>query len=34
MMWQVMLDECWRDMIWLYANVDTLHVKKIGFNDP
>jgi hypothetical protein len=30
----MMLDECWRGMTWLDADVDTLYVKKIGLNDP
>jgi hypothetical protein len=34
MMWQVMLDECWRGLVWLDADVDTLHAKIIGLNDP
>jgi hypothetical protein len=29
-----MLYECWHGMIWLDANVDTLHVKRISLNDP
>jgi hypothetical protein len=33
-MWQMMLDECWCDMIWLDADVDNLHAKKIGLNNP
>jgi hypothetical protein len=28
-----MLDECWYDMIWLNADVDILHAKKIGLSD-
>jgi hypothetical protein len=31
---QVMLDECWCGMTWLDANVDILHAKRIGLNDP
>jgi hypothetical protein len=33
MMWQMMLDGCWYDMTWLDANVDTLHIKRIGLNN-
>jgi hypothetical protein len=33
MMWQMMLDGCWCGMIWLNADVDTLHVKRIDLND-
>jgi hypothetical protein len=32
-MWQMILDGCWRGMIWLDAYVDTLHVKRIDLND-
>jgi hypothetical protein len=28
-----MLDGCWRDMIWLDADIDILHVKRIDLND-
>jgi hypothetical protein len=28
-----MLDEYWRDMTWLDADVDTLHIKRINLND-
>jgi hypothetical protein len=34
MMCQMMLDGYWCGMIWLNADVDILHVKKIGLNDP
>jgi hypothetical protein len=30
----MMLDGCWRDMTWFDTDVDTLHAKKIGLNDP
>jgi hypothetical protein len=33
MMWQMMLDTCWRGMTWLDADVDILYVKKIDLND-
>jgi hypothetical protein len=29
----MMLDGCWRDMIWLNIDVDTLPTKKIDLND-
>jgi hypothetical protein len=29
-----MLGGWWRDMIWLDADVDILHVKRIDLNDP
>jgi hypothetical protein len=32
-MWQIMLDEYWWGMTWLDADVDILHVKRIGLND-
>jgi hypothetical protein len=32
-MWQMMLDGCRRDMTWLDADMDILHVKKINLND-
>jgi hypothetical protein len=32
MMWQMILDEYWRDMTWL-NNVDTLYAKWISLND-
>jgi hypothetical protein len=32
-MGQMMLDGCWRVMTWLDADVDILHVKRIGLND-
>jgi hypothetical protein len=31
-MWQIMLNGYWCDMIWLDADVDILHVKRIGLN--
>jgi hypothetical protein len=31
---QLMLNGCWRDMIWLDANVDILYAKKIDLNNP
>jgi hypothetical protein len=34
MMWKMMSDRCWCGMIWLHADVDTLHVKRISLNDP
>jgi hypothetical protein len=34
MMWQMMLDGCWRGMTWLDDDVDTLYTKRIGLNDP
>jgi hypothetical protein len=33
MMWQMILDRCWHVMIWLDADVDILHVKRINLND-
>jgi hypothetical protein len=33
MMWQVMLDGCWRDMSWLNTDVDILHAEIIDLND-
>jgi hypothetical protein len=33
MIWQMMLDECWRDMIWLDTDMETLHDKRINLND-
>jgi hypothetical protein len=30
----MMLDEYWRVMIWLSADVDILHAKRISLNDP
>jgi hypothetical protein len=33
MMWQMMLDRCWRGMTWLDADLDILYVKKIDLND-
>jgi hypothetical protein len=35
-MWNDManvLDRCWRGMIWLDADIDTFHVKRIDLND-
>jgi hypothetical protein len=29
-----MLDGCWCAIIWLDTDVDTLHIKKIGLNNP
>jgi hypothetical protein len=29
----MMLDGYWRVMIWLYANVDTLRIKRIDLNN-
>jgi hypothetical protein len=34
MMWQMVLNGYWHDMIRLNADVDTLHFKKIDLNDP
>jgi hypothetical protein len=33
-MWQMILDRCWRGIILLDTDVDTLHAKIIGLNDP
>jgi hypothetical protein len=33
MILQMILDGCWRDMIWLNTDVDTLHTKRINLND-
>jgi hypothetical protein len=33
MMWQIMLDRCWRDMTQLNSDVDIWHIKRIGLND-
>jgi hypothetical protein len=33
MMWQIMLDGYWRDMTWLDADIDTLHIKGIDLNN-
>jgi hypothetical protein len=33
MMYQMMLDECWRDITWLKTDVDTVYAKRIGLND-
>jgi hypothetical protein len=33
MMCHMMLDRCWHDMLWLDADVDILHVKRIDLND-
>jgi hypothetical protein len=33
MMWQMILDEYWYDMIGLDTDVDTLYDKKIDLND-
>jgi hypothetical protein len=32
-MWQMMLDECWYDVTWLDADVDTLYTKRINLNN-
>jgi hypothetical protein len=32
MMWQMMLDGCWRGMTWLNADVYILHAKRINLN--
>jgi hypothetical protein len=29
----MMLDGCWRDMIWLDTDVDILYIKKIDLNN-
>jgi hypothetical protein len=34
MIWQMMLDEWWFDMIWLDTDVNNLHVKIIDLNKP
>jgi hypothetical protein len=33
MMWQMILDGCWRGMTWLDVDVDTFHAKRIDLND-
>jgi hypothetical protein len=33
MMWWIVLDECWRDMVWLNIDMDIFHAKKISLNN-
>jgi hypothetical protein len=33
MMWQVMLNECWCDIVWFNTDVNILYAKKINLND-